>query len=64
MSQRTVFGWVIPDNPYPEFELSPEQEREAIIRSLTGPYPAPNTRAIAELVADRLIAIRDEEPQT
>lgn len=44
--------------------MTPEQERECIIRSLTGPWPGPNQRAIAEIIADRLIAIRDEHEAT
>jgi len=59
MPKRTVYGWVIPDAS-DGFELTPEREREAVIRSLAGPYPGPNRRAIAEIITDRLIAIRDE----
>ena len=57
---RGLFGWTLTEPADSQYELPPELEREALVQSLTGPYVGPNLRAIAEIIADRLIAIRDE----
>lgn len=56
MSERTVFGWEIPDNP-----LGPLTRKQFFYDGLTGGQPvAPNQSAIAAIIAHRLVELEDE----
>ena len=45
------------------FPLTTALRREAIIRSMTGPYPGPALRAVATVIADQLLARQGPEPR-
>lgn len=44
------------------FPLTAALRREALIRSMTGPYPGPALRAVATIIADQLLA--REQPES